>query len=312
MNRTARLTLGAALLGAVALGVASAQPAPPLPAPVAGEERSLTLEGFGRVAYFADPRGSGRPLILTVSVNAAASGYEMRPLWDAYAGQRPMYLLEWPGFGHSARPDVPYTPELMTRALTALVAQLGQEADVVALSLGSEFAARAALQEPRIRSLALISPSGLGTPRGASQQGAGRPSSGWLRTLGEPLYALIRTRPSIGYFLGRSFRGPVPRDLTNYGVATSRQPGARFAPLAFIGGTLFTPDAYGELYSRLRQPVLVLYDRDGFVSFERLPDFATRPGVSAVRIPETDGLPHFEKLPEVRAALDTFWQGLER
>ena len=171
MNRTAKLLLGAALLGAVALGAAGAQPAPPLPAPVGGEERSLTLEGFGKVAYFADPRGSGRPLILTVSVNAAASGYEMRPLWDAYAGQRPVYLLEWPGFGHSARPDVPYTPELMTRALTALVAQLGQEADVVALSLGSEFAARAALQEPRIRSLALISPSGLGTPRGGSQQG---------------------------------------------------------------------------------------------------------------------------------------------
>ena len=39
---------------------------------------------------------------------------------------------------------------------------------------------------------------------------------------------------------------------------------------------------------------------------------ARPPGVSAVRIPETDGLPHFEKLPEVRAALDTFWQGLER
>ena len=79
--------------------------------------------------------------MLAHSVNAAASAYEMKPLWDAYAGTRPVYALEWPGFGSSDRPDLRYTPELMTRALNALVAELGSEVDVVALSLGSEFAA---------------------------------------------------------------------------------------------------------------------------------------------------------------------------
>ncbi|WP_027460680.1 alpha/beta fold hydrolase [Deinococcus murrayi] len=306
--------IAATLLGAAAAAQATRTPAalsPTLSPAVSGERRFLTLPGFGRVAYYADLRGSGRPLVLTHSVNAAASAYEMKPLWDAYAGTRPLYALEWPGFGSSDRPDVRYTPELMAQALTALVAELGTEVDVVSLSLGSEFAARAALAEPRIRTLALISPSGLGEPRGGTQQASERDGGTRLyRTLnavGTPLYALLRTRPSIEYFLSRSFRGPVNEGLITYALETTRQPGAKNAPLYFISGQLFTPDAYRDLYSKLRIPVTVLYDRDAFVSFDRLPLFTAQPGVSAVRIEGTDGLPHFEKLPQVRAALDAFW-----
>ncbi|MPY65183.1 alpha/beta fold hydrolase [Deinococcus sp. SDU3-2] len=322
---TTALAAAALLAGGAVAQTEPAQAAPAQPAQVtaasaptlslspavSGERRFLTLPGFGRVAYYADPRGTGRPLILTHSVNAAASAYEMKPLWDAYAGTRPLYALEWPGFGSSDRPDIAYTPELMASALTALVAELGQEVDVVGLSLGSEFAARAALAEPRIRTLALISPSGLGEPRNGTQEASERDGGTRLyRTLdavGTPLYALLRTRPSIEYFLSRSFRGPVNEGLVAYSLETTRQPGAKNAPLYFISGVLFTPDAYRDLYSKLGVPVTVLYDQDGFVSFERLPLFDAQPNVTAVRIEGTDGLPHFEKLPEVRAALDAFW-----
>lgn len=304
---TAALLLAGAALARTVLAVSA-----PLSPAVGGERRSLEVPGFGRVAYYADPRGTGRPLILTHSVNAAASAYEMKPLWDAYAGRRPLYALEWPGFGGSDRPDVRYTPELMVKALRALVAELGSEVDVVALSLGSEFAARAALDEARIRSLALISPSGLGESRGGSQEASdgsrGERLHGTLSAVGTPLYALLRTRPSIHYFLSKLFRGPVNQGLIEYSLETSRQPGAKYAPLYFISGLLFTPDASRELYSKLRVPTVVLYDQDGFVSFERLPMFVQQPGVSAVRIPGTAGLPHFEKPAEVRAALDHFWE----
>jgi len=263
---------------------------------VSGEQRFLTLLGFGRVGYYADTRGSGRPLILTHAVNAAASAYEVKPLWDTYAGKRPVYALEWPGFGQSDRPDATYTPELMSQALLALVAELNTDVDVVALSLGSEFAARAALQEPRIRSLVLISPSGLGQPKGPSQQATsddgGKGLYSRLRRIDDLLYGTLRTRPSIHYFLSRSFR----------------QPGAKSAPVYFVSGRLFDRDGYQNLYRPLKTPTLVLYDQDGFVSFDRLPLFAQQPGVRAARIAGTDGLPQWEKLPEVRAALDAFWQ----
>lgn len=282
---------------------------------LSGERRALSLPGFGKVVYYADPRGEGRPLVLVHAVNAAASAYEVKPLWDAYAGKRPVYALELPGFGSSDRPDTVYTPELMAQAISALLAEVG-EADVVALSLGSEFAARAALQGG-VHSLALISPSGFGQPKSSSQgsqrAAASDGGAGLYRTLsavGTPLYATLRTRPSIEFFLNKSFRGPVPEDLIQYDLETTRQPGAKFAPLYFVSGRLFNPDAYTRLYSKLNTPTLVLYDKDGFVSFDRLPLFAQQLGVTVVRIPETDGLPHWEKLGETRAALEAFWAKL--
>ncbi|MFC4425173.1 alpha/beta fold hydrolase [Deinococcus navajonensis] len=318
MNRTPWL-LGLLALGTLAFTLGACAPAPQtgpadgfaLRPALAGERRTLWLPDFGPVVYYADPRGQGRPLVLTHSVNAAASAYEVRPLWNVYAGTRPVYALEWPGFGSSSRPDVRYTPELMARSLAALIAQLNTEVDVVALSLGSEFAARVALDDPRVRSLALISPSGFGPARGGSQQ-AGQAGEGEalyrrLNSVGGVLYSTLRTRPSLQYFLSRSFRGPVPGDVVEYAADTSRQPGARYAPLYFISGQLFHPDAFGALYSRLTTPTLVLYDQDAFVSFDRLPAFAQQPNATVQRIAGTDGLPHFEKLADVKAALDTFW-----
>ncbi len=310
----ALLGLGFAL--ARSAGAPAAAPPASTLAPALGADRlSFTLPGFGRVAYYLDGRGSGRPLVLVTSINAAASAYEMRPLFEEYRGRRPVYLLEWPGFGSSDRLDVRYTPELMTSALRHLTSLIGADVDVVALSLGSEFAARASLAEPRIRSLALISPTGLGSAQGSTQTAAASHSQRaerLYRTLSNPLWAgalyrVIASRPSIRYFLSGSFQGPPDEGLIRYSFLSSHQPGARFAPLAFIGGLLFTPDAYGELYRRLSVPVLVLYDQDRFVNFDRLPEFAARSGVRAVRIAPTRGLPQFEQLGQVRAALDEFW-----
>ena len=217
MKRPLRLAL---LVGMVLAVLAACAPAL-TPSPdgrtlrpaLSGERRFLTLPDFGKVAYYADPRGTGRPLILTPSVNAAASAYEMKPLWDAYVGTRPVYSLEWPGFGSSDRPDTRYTPALMTSALSALVAQLGTDVDVVGLSLGSEFAARAALSDPHIHTLALISPSGLGQPRPGTQRASaddgGQRLYRTLNAISSPLYGLLRLRPVIESFLDRSFRGPV-------------------------------------------------------------------------------------------------------
>lgn len=321
-RKTLLLSVMALLVGAALLNAcAPAQTAPgpdgyTLRPALSGERRTLNLPGFGRLVYYADPRGgaaggTGRPLVLTHAINAAGSAYEVKPLWDAYAGSRPVYALEWPGFGSSDRPDLKYTPELMTQALMALVKELNTDVDVVALSLGSEFAARAALQEPHIKTLALISPSGFGKPRGgtqrASEEDGGLTLYNRLNAVGDPLYGLLRTRVSIKFFLDRSFRGPVPDDLVNYAYDTTHQPGAKYAPLYFVSGRLFTPDAYGDLYDKLSIPTLVLYDQDGFVSFDRLPLFAQKPTATVTRIPDTDGLPHWEKMSDVKAALDAFW-----
>jgi pimeloyl-ACP methyl ester carboxylesterase len=103
--------------------------------------------------------------VLIHSVNAAASAYEMRPIFEQYRGKRPIYALDLPGFGFSERSDRRYTPQLFSEAIADLLrtqVRETQPVDIVALSLGCEFAASVALAMPeRVRSLALISPTGL-------------------------------------------------------------------------------------------------------------------------------------------------------
>ena len=93
------------------------------------------------------------PLVLIHSINAAGS----RPTscarsFEAYRGKRDVYALDLPGFGFSERADRVYSPDLYKDAILALLDRIGtsNEAppDVIALSLGCEFAARAALECP--------------------------------------------------------------------------------------------------------------------------------------------------------------------
>src|SRR4051794_36329079 len=64
---------------------------------------------LGMLSHYEDDSGEGAPVVLLHSVNAAASAYEMRPLFEALRGRRPVYALELPGFGFSARVDRPYS-----------------------------------------------------------------------------------------------------------------------------------------------------------------------------------------------------------
>jgi pimeloyl-ACP methyl ester carboxylesterase len=299
----------------------------PLPKAIPADQISFTSSQAGRLnAYFdgaAGNRAAGkRPLVLIHSVNAAASAYEMRPLFQHYRLIRPVYALDLPGYGYSNRAARPYSADTFATAILDLISsQVKEPADVITLSLSSEFAARAALMQPEaFHSLAMISPSGfneLDSGR-ASQRAGEKGSSAGLHALlslslwGRPLYDLIATRRSIEFFLKQSFVGQVPADLIDYAYATSHQPGAEIVPLYFISGALFTRDAVAELYEKIAAPCLVLYDQDAFVRFDRLPGLlARRPNWQAKRISPSLGLPHFEKLPETIQALDGFWQSLE-
>ena len=115
-----------------------------------------------RISYYADASGVGSPLVLIHSINAAGSAYEMKPIFEQYRGQRPVYALELPGFGFSERSDKVYSWQLYTDSIVEFLTDVvGEPADVIALSLSNEFAARAAHNHPDLfRSLTMISPSG--------------------------------------------------------------------------------------------------------------------------------------------------------
>lgn len=286
----------------------------PLPEAFAAERIAFSSELAGQVSYYVDRQGEGRPLVLIHSINAAASSFEMKPLFDHYRGQRPIYALDWPGYGFSERSgDRPYLPQLYVETLIdLLVTQVGEPADVMAMSLGCEFVAHAAMQRPELfRSLTFISPTGL------SERQIDIPGEKIYQALSvpvwsQPLFELLTIRSSISYFLGKNFVGDVPEAMIDYAYAASHQPAAKFAPLYFLSGQMFTPNISSSIYSKLTVPTLVIYDRDPNISFEKLPDVLAKNELwQAKRIASSLGLPHWELPSETTAAMDQFWAGIK-
>ena len=240
--------------------------APPLPPAVNGERVEFDSPA-GRLSVYV--AGSGPALLLVHSVNAAASAAEVRPIHEHLCATHTVFSLDLPGYGFAERSDRNYTPRLMTDALHATIelirARCGpQPIDALAVSLACEFLARAAAEAPaHSRSLALVSPTGFnGTRvwRGAAGSTRGLP---WLyRALRGPRSvwgaSLFRglTRPGVvRYFLQRTWGAKVIDEaLWRYCVLTARQPGAEFAPLAFLAAGLFSDDIH-TVYEKLGQPV---------------------------------------------------------
>jgi pimeloyl-ACP methyl ester carboxylesterase len=258
---------------------------------------------------------------MIICVCSSASSYEMGTLFCQFRRRRPVLALYLTGYGFSTRLKRSYTPELMAGAIVDLLdSQVGEPADVVALSLGCEFAARAALARPDlVRSLALISPSGFNrfdTGR-ASQRAGMRGAGDWIYNVlsfplwGRAIFDLVSSRRSIEFFLRQSFVGSITPGFVDYAYATAHQPGAEHAPLHFLSGRLFTPHAATALYAKAEQPALIVYDQDAYVSFDALPALlAQKPNWQAVRFAPSRGLPQFERLEDLAELLDGFWQGL--
>lgn len=270
------------------------------------------------LSYYADTSADGPPLVLLHSINAAANAYEVRPLFEHYRGKRPVYALDLPGFGFSERTNRIYSVDLYVSAILDFLRDVVQQpADVVGISLTSEFMALASLETAaNMRSMTLISPTGF-TPSAdkptAQSASENNQSNGFYQFFTNPvwsqaLYDLLVTKPSLRFFLSLNFAGDIDEGLFDYHYRSTHQPGARHAPYSFVSGLLFTSDIYERAYSKVDTPTLVLYDTDPNVSFDRLPTLLNQNSHwRARRITNTRGLPHFERLDKTTEALDEFW-----
>ena len=260
----------------------------------------------GRVAVFVSGT-HGLPLLLIHSINAAASAAEVEPLRRHYSADRRVYSIDLPGFGESDRSDRVYTPRLMTDAIVTvakeIVASCAKPIDALAVSLSSEFLARAAVENPALfRSIAWVSPTafrGKRTSRKAEGETRGK---AWLYRLlrgpgwGSALYRQL-TRPKvIRYFLERTWGSKnIDEWLWHADVLMSRYPGACFAPLYFLSAYLFSADIH-NVYDAVQVPVWVSHGQKGdFVDYRQLGTFAER---NQWRVTVFDGgaLPYFEEL----------------
>lgn len=291
-----------------------------LPPALPGPSFALDDARAGRLWCYGGEAGAGggAPLVLVHSVNAAASAFEVRPLYEHYAPARPTYAFDLPGFGLSERSERAYTPRLMTDALLAVVREVrrrhgGAPVDALALSLSCEFLARAAVEEPgAFRTLALVSPTGFSGPRRRAGPPGSTRAMPTLHALvrgprvGDTLFGLL-TRPRvIRYFLERTWgRREIDEGLWAYDVRATRVPGAKHAPLYFLTGHLFSADVT-RLYDALEHPVWMSHGVRG--------DFVDYRGEAAVRgranwsfdVFETGALPHFEVRSRFVSAYEAF------
>ncbi len=290
--------------------------APPLPDPLNAERRDLSGRA-GRVALWR--AGRGAPVLLLHSINAAASAYEVRPAFEAIARSRRAYAPDLPGFGFSERGDRRYDVALYVAAVEDALDAIAEECgdvpvDVFALSLSSEFAARVAAGRPaRIRTLTLVTPTGLDR-RSASLRappGTDREVPGVHRVLSQRLWSqalfdVLTSRPSVRYFLQRTWGSKsIDEGLWNYSWTTARQPGARFAPLVFLSGRLFSKDIR-DVYERLAMPVWVPHaTRGDFRDFSGADWTASRRNWRLQPF-DSGALPHFEHPAAFEASFRAF------
>ena len=304
--------------GGLALAACATRPAddtPSLPHAVSGERRDLDGRA-GRLSYYVD--GEGPPLLLLHSINATASAFEVRPIYQDLVRDHRVFAPDLPGFGFSDRSDRRYDPALFTAAvfdmLEVIAAYHTGPIDALAISLSSEFLARAASLEPaRFRRLVLVTPTGF-DKRSSRRRGAPGETRemGWLYNLFERppwrqgLFDLLVSRRSIRYFLVRTFGSDnVDEALIDYAWKSAHQTGARHAPYAFVSGALFSADMR-DVYEKLTMPIWVPHGTRGdFKDFSGVEWTRDRANWRFEAFP-TGALPHFEMPDAFNDALRGF------
>jgi len=209
---------------------------------LAGRQLRLVLERRGPAEA---------PLwLLLPALSTVSSRGEWKAFADAMGDGRQLVSFDWPGFGDSDRPAIPYDAALLRSALRAVLSYLrtttrkrpivvaaGHSASV-ALALATEWSGL--WQE-----LVLVAPTWRGplpTMTGLPQQ-----QFNWLRSLvaapwiGPALYRLNTSRMLLRLMLRRHV-WVAPALLTPARIREhqllARRPGARFASVAFVSGGL--------------------------------------------------------------------------
>jgi pimeloyl-ACP methyl ester carboxylesterase len=289
---------------------------PNLPPALGGDRREV--ESFaGRLSYYrSGPVHGSVPLLLIHSINAAGSAYETLPLYNHYRRRRSVYAVDLPGFGFSERGDRQYSPRLMTDAVHVAMTEIARDhseepVDVIAISLGAEFLARAASENPdAFRSVGLISPSGFNRSTPDEAPVGTTRAMPWLHAIlmlsGRPFFDLLTTKASIRYFLNKTWGSKqIDEGLLEYDYLTTHQPGAHQAPYAFVSGFLFSKDIQ-VVYRMLKLPVWMVHGvRGDFTDYSKSSRFDGRPNWS-IQCFQTGALPHFEVLDQVTRSYDAF------
>jgi pimeloyl-ACP methyl ester carboxylesterase len=210
----------------------------------------------GRTRYYFRP-GKGTPLVFLHPLHLSGSSFDMRPLFVHFARTttRPLYAIEWLGFGISDRPPVNYHPGLFQRQLRRVLSEhVAESSDIVAAGSSCEYAAAVLNAFPVLgRRLFCIAPGGLAS--GGDQPVWRQLAMGAAGVTGlyEPVFYRVTEPPALRRYF-RTLVSPgaeIPEELLDYSSKTTRVVGAHYAVRRAVEGALSMHEYAARAYERL-------------------------------------------------------------
>lgn len=222
-------------------------------------EFSVTYETFGQ----------GLPILLLPAFSTVSTRHEMDEIAHILAKNYQITILDWLGFGDSERPSLNYQPEIYHQLLQDFVTDIFTDPIIIiAAGHASGYALKVAQSNPNlVYKIALIAPTWRGPLKVMELSDRVRNSIRKIvrsSILGQLLYYL-NTTPS---FLRLMYSRHVYTDenkLTPEFIASKKKItqklGARYAPAAFVTGTLDPVENRTEFLNFIQSlviPILVI------------------------------------------------------
>ncbi|MBO3462829.1 alpha/beta hydrolase [Aetokthonos hydrillicola Thurmond2011] len=259
-----------------------------------------------RVVY--ETLGEGSPLLLLPAFSTVSMRTEMGEIGKLLSPNFQIVAVDWPGFGESSRLPVQYRPALYHEFLEKFVASVFKTpVAVVAAGHSAAYVLQLAKEKPHLFSrIVLVAPTWRGP---LPTMGVNEQIAGVVRDLvrspipGQLLYKL-NTAPSFLSFMYRSHVYVDGAKLTpsfiEYKWQNTQQPGARFAPAAFVTGNLDAVKNQADFLALARSlsvPLMVVIGESSPPKSRADMDaLAALPGVQKAILPGSLGM--HEEYPE--------------
>lgn len=213
------------------------------------------------ISYVEDGNPDHQDVLLLHGIHAAGSSKEFDQIFDLLAAEYHVIAPDLPGFGRSDRPAVTYSADLYEEFIRDFTQDRADDAVCIASSLTGSYAAIVQRDYALFSQLVLICP----TDEAWTEWGSRSESLLRFPVVGTGLFNVLANKRSIQRFNERdAYYSPTSyteRDL-DYEWRTAHQPGARFAPAAFVSGALDPHIDLGTVLATLDVPVTLVWGRD--------------------------------------------------
>jgi pimeloyl-ACP methyl ester carboxylesterase len=266
--------------------------------------------------------GEGTPVLLLPAFSTVSTRGEMRPIAERLSSQFQVVSVDWPGFGESDRLPLEYESALYHQFLQDFVKDtFNRPTAVVAAGHAAGYAMQLGQTMPQsVSRVILVAPTWRGPlpTMGVDQQLSGKVRQ-MVRSpiFGQALYQMNTTSSFLRLMYGRHVYVDDTK-LTPEFIAHKRQitqqPGARFAPVAFVTGAIDPVRERSDFlayFQSLSAPVVVIIgEQVPPKSREEMDALAKLPGIKTVVMPGSLGM-HEEQAEAVAEVVLNFLSELK-